>query len=627
MLVPMRCVSVVGVFLAACGSGASTHAGQDAGDDDASIDAASDAPPDGPSSGIGGPPLGTCTDGSGSDWCWVLPRPQGYPITAVWANSTSDIWFSALNLFHFDGTSWTETVTPSGSVEQFAGSASNDLWAVSNGEIIHWNGTTWSLSAGALHGNQVLAVFGANDVWSVNADTANQWNGSTWTAHPGPGFLPLAIGGDANNLIAVSATGTIAKLLGTVWGIADASSHPGSAAAVIDPTHVVVVQDHDVLFWNSGTWTAHTPPVLYGPWNRIAARSFNDLWIGSSGARYHWNGTTWTAATEASPSFVSSLWEAPNGDLFTGDYHAQVRRWNGTSWTNLTEGPGGTQAVWGLANNDIWAIGATGYTTEPFAIHWDGATWTATQLQGADIVHSVNAIWGAATNDVWIAGGDYQGSDVEQRQMLHWNGTSWTHFKLGTEDAALPSEGFRLIRGFAANDIFAASPYKLYHYDGTSWSPVTVPVTRISDVFGSSASDLYVAGYNTLAHWDGSVWTTKTAPISIFSGVAISPTAIWLMGTSTTTPSETQLVHYDGTFFVPVANGLCSYYQNAIARRGGDIYTCEGGGIMKRPVAFGGTPTPYAVARTLFNSWFAPDGHLYVAGRGPVMPGLMIHAP
>ena len=630
----MRYVAgVVIAVLVACGSGSSKHSGSDAGDagDDANIDAPADAigdaTGDAPTSGIGGPPLGACTDGS--DWCWVLPLPQGYAISAVWASSASDVWVSTSigTMFHFDGTSWTEVSSPGSAVNKFIGSASNDLWAVTDGGTLHWDGAAWTTSTGAADGAHVLAQFGANDVWTVNRDTANHWDGATWTAHPGPGFVPLAIGGDASNLIAISTTGTIAKLLGSTWGVADGSSHPGNDAVVIDPTHIVVLQDFNVAFWNNGVWTTHTPPVLDRAWRKIIARSFADVWITSVAARYHWDGATWTAVAETdptNPSFGSSLWLAPNDDLYLGDADAQVRRWNGTSWTSLTTGPGKPNAVWGTTNTDIWAIGTSGFNGRPFALHWNGTTWTSTALEGTDTVDSVNAIWGTAPNDVWIAGGDYQGSDKVQRQMVHWDGTQWAHFKLGIEDAALPSQGFRLIRGFAANDIFAASPWALYHYDGTAWSPVATPVSTISDVFGSSASDLYVAGGATLAHWNGTAWTTKTAPLSITSGVAVSPTEIWLTGQGSLS-SDTRLLHFDGTFFVTVTTGLCDDYQPGIVMHGGSIYTCEGGSIVTRPTALGGTPTPFAAARSLWNPWFAPDGHLYVTTSGSGSPGLMIH--
>ena len=180
------------------------------------------------------------------------------------------------------------------------------------------------------------------------------------------------------------------------------------------------------------------------------------------------------------------------------------------------------------------------------------------------------------------------------------------------------------MHGFADNDVFAASVNQLFHYDGTTWSPVMVPVTRITDVFGTSATDLYVASYSTLAHWNGSAWTTRAAPLSIAKGIAVSPTNLWFVGPSTTPPGHSELVNFDGTFFVTVAADLCS---NGLVARGSEIYVCEGDAInpvfsmvTKRPNTLTGTATPYAPARPLESSWFSPDGHLYV-------PGMMVHAP
>jgi hypothetical protein len=622
---------VVGAVLVACHGGGGNGGDGGLADDattadaiDSTVDAAIDAPADGPSTGIGGPPLGTCTGSNATDWCWVLPRPQGDPISAVWASSATDVWAAApQTVLHFDGAAWTASQTPLvPGVRLFAGSASNDVWAMTLSGVFHWDGTAWTRDRDAVVG--AIAAFAANDVWTVDRDTAKHWDGSSWTAHPGPGFNVLAIGGDANNLIAVSSTGTIAKLLGTTWGIADATSHPGTDAVVIDPTHAVVIQDHDVLFWTSGTWTAHTPPLLAAPWVRVAARASNDVWITSPGARYHWNGTTWTEAVDANASFGVSLWEAPNGDLYTGDYDAQVKRWTGAVWTSLTQGPGVVRAVFGTANTDIFAIGSATNQSQPFAVQWNGSSWTSSTIPAG--VHYVNAIWGSAPNNYWIGAGHYAGGDVVERQMLHWDGTQWTQFHLGTEDGVI-SSGIRLIRGFATNDVFAASPFALYHFDGTSWSPVTVPLPpsyRITDVFGASAADLYVAASNLLLHWDGATWTSKTAPISIYSGVEIAPTNLWLIGTNTSPGSTAELVNYDGSFFVTAGTNMCG--ELAIAVRGTDLYTCEGdpmyaglGMVTKRSTTFGGTSTPIATPRSIWGSWISPDGRLYV-------PGMLVHA-
>ena len=49
-----------------------------------------------------------------------------------------------------------------------------------------------------------------------------------------------------------------------------------------------------------------------------------------------------------------------------------------------------------------------------------------------------------------------------------------------------------------------------YHYDGTSWSPVTLPGTppgNLMDVCGTSATDVYVVGRNmTVYRFNGSTW-------------------------------------------------------------------------------------------------------------------------
>lgn len=52
-------------------------------------------------------------------------------------------------------------------------------------------------------------------------------------------------------------------------------------------------------------------------------------------------------------------------------------------------------AVWGSGPNDVWAVGSGGT-----AVHWDGATWTAT---ATNVKETLSAVWGFGGSDVWAA--------------------------------------------------------------------------------------------------------------------------------------------------------------------------------------------------------------------------------
>src|SRR3569623_883611 len=108
---------------------------------DAPADALADAGPP-----VGSPPTGMCRDG----WCWVLPRPQGEPLSALAGVSTSDVWAlgDADTLLHYDGSSWTRSVVAGitwNGATSLLPFATNDVWAAVDLVLLHWNGTSWSV--------------------------------------------------------------------------------------------------------------------------------------------------------------------------------------------------------------------------------------------------------------------------------------------------------------------------------------------------------------------------------------------------------------------------------------------------------------------------------------------------
>ena len=58
-------------------------------------------------------------------------------------------------------------------------------------------------------------------------------------------------------------------------------------------------------------------------------------------------------------------------------------------------------AIWGAADNDIWAVGESGAI-----IHWDGAAW-AMSVAAFPVNKKkphLYGVWGSGPNDVWIVG-------------------------------------------------------------------------------------------------------------------------------------------------------------------------------------------------------------------------------
>jgi hypothetical protein len=135
----------------------------------------------------------------------------------------------------------------------------------------------------------------------------------------------------------------------------------------------------------------------------------------------------------------------------------------------------------------------------------------------------------------------------------------WTTYTVNA-----PNANYRSIyaAGSEAWIVGTVNPYPthstvLQHFDGNSWSPLTVPnVGDASVITGTRASDLWIGGsadaVNATAHFDGQQWTTYAVPDrwTVVQMLAVGPNDVWAV---TQTPSTSpvyygqRLIHFDGT--------------------------------------------------------------------------------
>ena len=79
-----------------------------------------------------------------------------------------------------------------------------------------------------------------------------------------------------------------------------------------------------------------------------------------------------------------------------------------------------------LSADDVWAVGYyfDGGVNQPLALHWDGSTWSYSQVPGAGMLRKVRAL---APDNVWAAGTVYDGTLQRYLSLVeHFDGTSWT---------------------------------------------------------------------------------------------------------------------------------------------------------------------------------------------------------
>jgi hypothetical protein len=207
-----------------------------------------------------------------------------------------------------------------------------------------------------------------------------------------------------------------------------------------------------------------------------------------------------------------------------------------------------------LNASEAWAVGsrATGGVFAPLALHWNGSRWSDVPISGPGTFNQLRAVAAVSPSDAWAVGVSGQwGALIE-----HWDGSSWQQVSSPVSGGGTPLYG---IKAFAANDVWAVGGVGQHglvlHFDGTSWTQVTVPeppsseLTSFSDVDGMSGDDVWIAGesYETgplVEHFDGTGWTIVSGPPDAGNDVYVRGLDVraggdlWIVGDSLGPPPE-----------------------------------------------------------------------------------------
>ena len=320
-------------------------------------------------------------------------------------------------------------------------------------------------------------------VAAVNAvdDTDVTFTGNVTVAiAPGTGTPAAALLG-TKTVAAVAGIATFSNLsidsIGAGYQlVATATGLASSTSATFDIT--------TVTGW--APFQSGTVEALYSVWGANG----NDVFaVGGSvpGTILHYDGTSWSAQTNASDSLFG-VWGTSGSNVFAVGYAGAIRHYNGTSWSSQSSGTSNWLfGVWGTNGSDVFAVGSAGTI-----LHYNGSTWSA---QASGTTEGLRGVWGSSVSDVFAVG---SGGTI-----LHYDGTSWTALVSGT------SNDLNGVWGASGSDVFAVGG-GVIHYDGSTWSFSSCCATAFG-VWGTSGSNVFAVGSGgIISHFDGSSWTAET---------------------------------------------------------------------------------------------------------------------
>ena len=142
----------------------------------------------------------------------------------------------------------------------------------------------------------------------------------------------------------------------------------------------------------------------------------------------------------------------------------------------------------------------------------------------------VSSITGTSADNITAEGGaiiDTGSSDVAESVAFHFNGTSWSQMTIPANVTLGP------LAAFSATDLWSVNNNgDAEQFNGSTWTTTKLPITTtlpdldMTSISGSSPSDIWAAGTAStsgverrkvapvLEHFNGTSWTNVTVPVT-----------------------------------------------------------------------------------------------------------------
>lgn len=445
----------------------------------------------------------------------------------VAAFAANDVYLTATDgrVYHYDGSA----ITPlSGAREPFrslavssaSGSTKFVIAGTTNGAVLVGNPSTFTRYPVPLSSVDLVCINSATEAFATsraNGSSVYRFDGTNWTSVPtastagksdlqclGPGQAYVAAGGSPGTLYRWNGTGWTA-----VTGLSGATGR-STNFAVVSASEMYAVGDsgsaNRAFYRFDGTSWREVGRLAF-------ATGFNRMWADPRGGAAYvaplainsplrieqvtpTSASVWTYQPQlrdvAMPTPASAF--VVGGNFF-------LARWNGARWS-VDAPPAGTpttptlNGVWADGANNAWAVGQ-----QSTIVRWDGTRWNVLSDNRRPIVapsDNYNAVWGTG-GSVWIVG------DVS---IVRCSAAG------SCATQATPGGGALYgVWGTSTTNVYTVGANgRIFHFDGTSWTPMSSPTgARISHLAGSGANDIWAAADTVILHFDGTAW--KKSPV------------------------------------------------------------------------------------------------------------------
>jgi hypothetical protein len=191
-----------------------------------------------------------------------------------------------------------------------------------------------------------------------------------------------------------------------------------------------------------------------------------------------------------------------SGSAFTNvGAQALIDNWNGTAWSQVATPttPGNTALLFGVSASsatDAWAVGRTQVNKSSFeglALHWNGTAWSVSPGFPAALSPfggaSAAGVADISPGDAYAIGNS---ATTAVGSLTHWNGTAWSPVTLPLPAHANSNTTLNAISAHGPGDVWIVGTFLdsangqnetfSEHFNGTAWKVVKMPPVKSSNI-------------------------------------------------------------------------------------------------------------------------------------------------